>query len=221
MELTGLSFDNYKAFAQREALELRPLTVLMGRNSSGKSAIARLPLLLARALSERAQSPVDLDIDGVDFGGSFVDLIHNRTPHGSIGLGATFVNDEGERYEVWARVQHFSEFEMQVVSAFELRQAGDLILAFTWVLEDDPRVEPRRYKAQLGEEGHPFEVALSFRGLWPIIYVDHRVGQTTDTKLVNLSFMLNHPLDELRPALARLGVTVHRIGLVEEESGAT
>ncbi|HYO68412.1 MAG TPA: hypothetical protein VEU33_20255 [Archangium sp.] len=200
MELTGLSFDNYKAFAQRETLELRPLTVLIGRNSSGKSAIARLPLLLARALSERAQSPVDLDIDGVDFGGSFVDLIHKRRPHGSIGLGATFENDQGEHYDVWARVQHFSEFEMQVVSAFELRQAGRPSLAFTWVLEDDPRVEPGRYKAQVGG-GPPFEVALSFQGLWPTI----EVNGTIDAAVVHLAVLLKHALDALRPALAPLG----------------
>ncbi|HYO52048.1 AAA family ATPase [Archangium sp.] len=206
MELTGLSFENYKAFAQREALELKPLTVLIGRNSSGKSAIARLPLLLARALSERAQSPVDLDIDGVDFGGSFVDLIHNRTPHGSIGLGATFENDQGERYEVWARVQHFSEFEMQVVSAFELKRTGYPALAFTWVLEDDPRVEPGRYKAQVGDGGDTFEVALSFQGLWPTyVQVGRGAVGETDPRLVQLFGELHYALVHLRPALARLG----------------
>ncbi len=206
MELTGLSFDNYKAFAQREALELRPLTVLIGRNSSGKSAIARLPLLLTRALSERAQSPVDLDIDGVDFGGSFVDLIHNRTPHGSIGLGATFEDDQGERIEVWARVQHFSEFEMQVVSAFELRRNEHPSLAFSRALEDDPRVEPGLYKAQVGDGEAAFEVALSFRGLWPTtVRVSPRVAVESDPQLLQLYMDLNITLERLRPALARLG----------------
>jgi hypothetical protein len=205
VELTGLSFENYKAFAQREALDLRPLTVLIGRNSSGKSAIARLPLMLARALSERAQSPVDLDIEGVDFGGSFVDLIHNRTPHGSIGLGATFEDAQGERLEVTARVQHFSEFEMQVVSAFELRQTGRPTLAFTWILEDDPRAAPGRYKAQVGDGGVPFEVSLSFQGLWPTVHRGNGVAKDTDARLEQLFNELGHALARLRPALARLG----------------
>ncbi|OQY48068.1 MAG: hypothetical protein B6247_25630 [Candidatus Parabeggiatoa sp. nov. 2] len=52
MKLTALSFENYKAFSKRESIEVRPLTILIGRNNAGKSAISRLPLLIARALSD-------------------------------------------------------------------------------------------------------------------------------------------------------------------------
>ena len=95
MKLTGLYFENYKVFSKRESIEVRPLTILIGRNNAGKSAITRLPLLIARALSERAESPIEVEFDGVDFGASFVDIIHNRIPHGSVGVGATFTNDDG------------------------------------------------------------------------------------------------------------------------------
>lgn len=74
MALTGLSFQNYKAFPGTESIEIRPLTILIGRNSSGKSAIARLPLLLAASFSKHAQAPLALEVEGVDFGASFVDL---------------------------------------------------------------------------------------------------------------------------------------------------
>lgn len=215
MELTGLSFENYRAFTRRESLELRPLTVLIGRNSSGKSAISRLPLLLARALSERAQSPLDLDIDGVDFGGSFVDLIHNRTPHGAVGLGATFERAGGERLELWARVQHFSEFEMQVVSSFELKLNGQPALILSRVLEDDPRHEPGRYKAVLGGREDSLDMVLSFKGLWPDIPKERfafLVAQmlsprTSGTFTVEQSIFdkLLKVLPEVRTALTRLG----------------
>jgi hypothetical protein len=46
MKLTKLYFENYKAFAGEHELELRPLTIIIGRNNSGKSALTRLPLLL-------------------------------------------------------------------------------------------------------------------------------------------------------------------------------
>ena len=68
MELVELRFENYKAFHRPATLELRPLTLLIGRNSAGKSAVARLPLLLSRALSGPAKSPVELEVDSVDFG---------------------------------------------------------------------------------------------------------------------------------------------------------
>jgi predicted ATP-dependent endonuclease of OLD family len=77
MTLTTLTFENYKSFRKRETIELRPLTILIGRNSSGKSVIARLPLLLAHSLSERAESPLDFEFSGLDFGTSFADMNTN------------------------------------------------------------------------------------------------------------------------------------------------
>jgi AAA15 family ATPase/GTPase len=35
MTLTRLAFKRYKAFAHDETVEIRPLTVLIGRNNSG------------------------------------------------------------------------------------------------------------------------------------------------------------------------------------------
>jgi len=78
MKLSNLSFENYKIFQKRESIEVKPLTILIGRNSSGKSVISRLPLLIAHALSERANIPIELEIEGLDFGASFVDLIYNH-----------------------------------------------------------------------------------------------------------------------------------------------
>ena len=68
MHLTHLSVERYKCFAQREDLEIRPLTLLIGRNSSGKSVLARLPLLLRHALSGRGVAPLDFEVEGVTFG---------------------------------------------------------------------------------------------------------------------------------------------------------
>jgi hypothetical protein len=164
MQLVGLSFQNYKAFHGRESLELRPLTVLIGRNSSGKSAIARLPLLLAGALSDRAESPLELDVEGVDFGASFLDLIHNRKPHGSVGLGATF-DQNGERIELWAKVQHYDDVKVQVVAELELKTPDLGRLSFTRI-GSDPLEEPPRYRVELPLL-EPRELSLPFRGILP------------------------------------------------------
>jgi len=115
VQLVGLSFQSYKAFPGRESIEIRPLTVLIGRNNSGKSAVARLPFLLAGALSTSAVGPVPLEVDGLDFGESFRDLIHKRRTNGSIGLGATFEH-EGKRFELRAGVQHHDDVKVQVVA---------------------------------------------------------------------------------------------------------
>ncbi|RKH52495.1 AAA family ATPase [Corallococcus llansteffanensis] len=204
MELTGISFENYKAFSRRETLVLRPLTILIGRNSSGKSAIARFPLLLAHALAERAQSPLELDIRGVDFGGSFVDLIHNRTPHGAIGLGASFESAEGDRLEIWARVQHFSEFMMQVVDSFEITKNGQPLLSLQRS-EVDPQVEKAIYSGQWGREEAKLSLYLSFRGLWPVVHFSPQGTEESALRLEELSNSLSSLLPQLQRAVDRVG----------------
>jgi hypothetical protein len=164
MQLVGLSFQNYKAFRTRESIEIRPLTVLIGRNSSGKSAVARLPLLLAGALSDRAEAPLPLEVDGVDFGGSFVELIHNQQPHGAVDLGATF-EDGGARFELQARVQNYKDAKLPVVEELSLDVPGHGRCSFEY-LDKNPMAMPRRYRVTVHGQA-PVDLPLGFGGLRP------------------------------------------------------
>ena len=49
--LQKITFKQYKAFAEEETLELRPITLLVGKNSSGKSSVCKLLSMAACALS--------------------------------------------------------------------------------------------------------------------------------------------------------------------------
>jgi hypothetical protein len=169
MRLAGLSIENFKPFSKRIDIELGPLTVLIGRNSSGKSALARLPLLIGRALSPDAHSPIELDASGVDFGASFVDLIHNRVPHGSIGLGATFA-DGDRRITFHSTVQHVDEYMLQVVSKCEWTGADVPISRMSW-LGREPLADPGEYSIERSD-GSTSEVKISFKGLLPILAPD-------------------------------------------------
>lgn len=170
MRLAGLSVENFKPFAKRIDIELAPLTVLIGRNSSGKSALARLPLLIARALSPDAQAPVELDASGVDFGASFLDLIHNRVPHGSIGLGATFKNG-ARTIGFHSTVQHVDEYMLQIVSKCEWNDGA--IGALTWEGRE-PLVDPGDYALSL-DGAAATTVSASFKGLLPTFSGPERV----------------------------------------------
>ena len=166
MRLTGLSFENFKPFSKRIDVELAPLTVLIGRNSSGKSALARLPLLIGRALSPEATAPIELDASGVDFGASFLDLIHNRTPHGSIGLGATFT-DGTRRIAFHSTVQHVDEFMLQVVSKCTWSSSDGPSATLSW-LGREPLDDPGDYTVEYSG-GSSGDVKASFKGLLPTI----------------------------------------------------
>ncbi len=43
MSLKQVWCEGYKAFSRRTDLELRPVTVVFGRNNSGKTTLSRLP----------------------------------------------------------------------------------------------------------------------------------------------------------------------------------
>lgn len=51
MELRSFGLERYKGYAQRAEVEIAPLTILVGSNNSGKTALAQAVPLLAGGLS--------------------------------------------------------------------------------------------------------------------------------------------------------------------------
>jgi predicted ATPase len=90
MKLKNISFRNYKVFANQESIELKPLTVLIGKNSSGKSSIAKLLTLIEGSLSQSFSVPLLLTQDGVDLGNQFRNLIHNQDPSTPLDIKLKF-----------------------------------------------------------------------------------------------------------------------------------
>jgi len=57
--LVALEVHGYRAFANWSRLELRPLTLVYGRNNAGKSSMLRLLALLADSVEDGAQSAIE------------------------------------------------------------------------------------------------------------------------------------------------------------------
>lgn len=95
--INKIKFKNYKSFKDEQELEIKPLTVLIGKNSAGKSAITKLPSLISNALSGNFSEPLQWINDGVELGGEFRDLIYGRTRLGKLELT---MEDENESLEV-------------------------------------------------------------------------------------------------------------------------
>jgi len=165
MKLTQISCEKYKGFRDPIEIELRPLTVVLGKNNSGKSALVRLAPLLAHALSSEADELIDLEVGGVVYGSVFRDLIYGRSPHGELALGARF--EEGRQHlAVSAKLQNVvlptDDREYAVVSEYEL--AGDVDLHLEWLKtpEDPPRyreLDAVRFEGLLPRVGRRVEVA--------------------------------------------------------------
>ena len=67
--ITGITIENFKGIGQRQEIIIRPLTLLFGPNSAGKSTILH-SLHYAREILSRH----NLDADTTESGGTFVDL---------------------------------------------------------------------------------------------------------------------------------------------------
>ncbi len=83
MQLDRIAFRGYKAFAGGEnehddlqCLTLAPLTLIFGKNNSGKSAVVRLPRLLLGGLECHDERLLPLEVRGLRYGGRFVDIVH-------------------------------------------------------------------------------------------------------------------------------------------------
>src|SRR4051794_35442845 len=86
--ITAITIENFKGIGERFRLELKPLTLLFGPNSAGKSTIIQA-LHYAREILERR----NLDASKTSSGGPFVELggfqnfVHKRNPRLIIRLG--------------------------------------------------------------------------------------------------------------------------------------
>jgi len=71
-------FSGYKSFKDTSELELKPITVIFGKNSSGKSAVAKLPTLIETSLSGKYGEPLSYINKRIELGAEYRDLFYNR-----------------------------------------------------------------------------------------------------------------------------------------------
>jgi predicted ATPase len=164
MALVRMALTNYRCFASRQELELAPITVVLGKNNSGKSALVRAPLVVATGIRTDSTAPLDLDQLGEEILDSFTDLVHGGRPHGSIRIELELDGSPDGLALVDATVQHVAEYRLQVVSALRLR-TGDGSVRLEWE-QNDPRADERIYTARIADAVLP-NVPIHFRGLLP------------------------------------------------------
>lgn len=88
LKLDALHLANFKAFASSQRVPLRPITLIYGANSAGKSSV-----LHALALAHHAIHTGDADVERTRLGGDAIDLggfrqyVHLRDPQRVVQLG--------------------------------------------------------------------------------------------------------------------------------------
>lgn len=88
--IRSISFANYRIFANPQILELAPMTVVFGKNNTGKSAVLKLPLLVESALKCKTQEVFSRIFNGVTLCDELRDVVYNKGNRAlTIGITST------------------------------------------------------------------------------------------------------------------------------------
>lgn len=80
--INKITFKNYKLFKEKQTLEIKPITILIGKNNTGKSAILKLMTIIEGGLGAKQSIPIKLENDGVKSGNEYKDLIYGKFGRG-------------------------------------------------------------------------------------------------------------------------------------------
>jgi predicted ATPase len=99
--INKIAFKNYKLFKEKQSLELKRITILIGKNNSGKSAVMKLPVLVSNCLDGQPINWKYKIFDNsdylIDLGSDFIDLVYNRNKITPIVL---WISDDKNKIEV-------------------------------------------------------------------------------------------------------------------------
>lgn len=165
MPLRKIVLENYRCFRDRQEVELAPVTVVLGKNNSGKSVLTRAPLVIATGFGTSSTAPLELDrlhplpVDG------FPDLIFEQSTHGRFTLGVEV--DGRDAFAMEASIRYVDEDRSAYVSQLRLAFGEE---SFEYRLQ--PAIEVTEagpiYNIRKGQEQSTEPVV--FRGLLPAAF---------------------------------------------------
>ena len=102
-ELRAFRVTNLRSIKDSGWVQLKPLTLLVGANSSGKSTLLRLFPLLKQSVLQQTQGPMLwYDEHFVDFG-SFSDAVNSRSTEKAVELGFRLTLLRQDLWPFWSR----------------------------------------------------------------------------------------------------------------------
>lgn len=189
MPLTSIRLYNFKCFEDSGPIPLAPLTLLFGKNNSGKSSILQSLLLLRQTLDSPQGEP-RLNLSGSLYpAGSYADIVHQHRAAKSLRL--TFQLGPPPRgWPTWLTME-FSSDEPRPPRLVRLRLAGTRGIAELEVRRVRGRGGP--YELFIGSKriGGPQEANFDFKvnDLLPLIGREPRgVGRPNHQRELARSF---------------------------------
>jgi predicted ATPase len=94
MTISALTVENFKGIADQTAFKIRPITIFVGANSSGKSSCIHALACLSQTIKlGDASSPLVLDNENAQVHlGRFIEIVHSKSYSDPISLGISAGN---------------------------------------------------------------------------------------------------------------------------------
>lgn len=128
IRISGLGVKNLRSMKTLDPVKFRPINILVGRNSAGKSTFARLLPLLKQSTERRKRSPILWWGRLVDFG-TFDDVYSSFSSDGFIDLTITFETDRAlslsRRPTFYSREEPLLEKPATISTTFRLEKTDD------------------------------------------------------------------------------------------------
>ena len=121
-----IKIKNFRSFKDMDYIDIKPITILIGRNSSGKSSFLRTFPMLKQSFEEKTRSPILLYGNYIDFG-TYEDIkpnFNNEEGKDNYELGFIFdknIFDEIKRYSYKADFNSRDTFIYKKHELFEIR----------------------------------------------------------------------------------------------------
>jgi len=165
MRLASISFQNYRSFAETQSLHLRPLTLLFGYNSAGKSAIVRLFPLLRDSIQTLGASPLDLASKAAR-GAAFSDIRSKLTSSPAFSFGINFVGGTS----IGVQLRDLPEQRRHIVESLSFKDvSGGHQAELLWSPTEEASAGPEPYLFRDGVSDERL-VPVTFRGLTPKVH---------------------------------------------------
>jgi len=168
MTPSAIHVRNYRSFPGPQTVELRPLTLLYGSNSAGKSALVRLLPLIADSVLSDAGGPLELSSPAAR-GSTFRELrwkglTEDDPPELTLELEW---RGDGQISRIQFELDEPRPWQRLLIKRFSISDAeGRELLAGEW----QPRTEEQQAAAltyRLRSSGTESELPIHFRGLIP------------------------------------------------------
>jgi hypothetical protein len=135
--ITGIEIENFKGIRERVRIELKPITLLFGANSAGKSSILHAILYASEVLERR-----NLDADSTVMGGESIDL----------GGFKNFVHGHDLDRTVWLKIDCSDDEDLHESLCYRSMTAINEYFGFSQYIDNevDSLIDPDGVSIELG-----------------------------------------------------------------------